>query len=139
MKYVLLISATLLVVMGLARCNNAKSPDAVATDTAAADQKAATKVADAQNKASKDNAKMQATVDDKAADLSNTEAKGAYDVAMKQADGAHDIALQQCQALAGDSQKNARIKRMPITVSRKRTPQRHRSRKRISMICGLMG
>jgi hypothetical protein len=108
MKYVNATAAGLLALMCVAGCNNAKSPDAVANDTAAAEQKADAKVADAQNDASKDDANMQAKVDDKAVALNNTEAKGAYDVALKQADGTHDVALEKCKAYGGDAQKKCK-------------------------------
>lgn len=77
----------------LAGCNNAKSPDTVATDVAAAQQSAAKQVADARAEASKDDAKA-----------NNVEAAAAYDVAVAKADGAHKVALEQCNALSGDAQ-----------------------------------
>jgi hypothetical protein len=86
-------------------CNNAKSPDAVASDVSAAQAKRASEVADAKQDAAKDANKAEAKVDDKSNDLNNVNAKGAYDVAMAQADGDHKVALQKCDALSGDSQK----------------------------------
>jgi hypothetical protein len=74
-----------------AGCNNAKSPDAVANDVAAAQAKRASEVADARQ--------------DAANDLNNANAKGAYDVAMAQADGDHKVASQRCDAMSGDAQK----------------------------------
>jgi hypothetical protein len=88
-----------------AGCNNAKSPDAVATDVAAAQAKRASEVADARTDAAKDTGKAEAKVDDKTVDLNNASAKGAYDVAMAQADGDHQVAVQRCSALSGDAQK----------------------------------
>jgi hypothetical protein len=86
-------------------CNNAKSPDAVANDVAAAQAKRATDVADAKQDAAKDTDKAEAKIDDKTNDLNNTNAKGAYDIAMAQADGDHSVAAQKCDALSGDAQK----------------------------------
>ncbi len=86
-------------------CNNAKSPDAVAKDVAAAQAKRAAEVADAKQGAAKDADSAEAKVDDKTNDLNNVNAKGAYDVAMAQADGDHKVALQKCDAVSGDAQK----------------------------------
>jgi hypothetical protein len=86
-------------------CNNAKSPDAVANDVAAAQAKRTSEVADARQDAAKDTGKAEAKVDDKTVDLNNASAKGAYDVAMAQADGDHQVAVQRCSALSGDAQK----------------------------------
>jgi hypothetical protein len=86
-------------------CNNPKSPDAVASDVAAAQTKRAAEVADAKQDAAKDTGNAEAKVDDKTVDLNNASAKGAYDVAMAQADGDHQVAVQRCDALSGDAQK----------------------------------
>jgi len=86
-------------------CNNAKSPDAVANDVAAAQAKRASEVADAKQDAAKDANKAETQVDDKTNDLNNANAKGAYDVAMAQADGDHKVASQRCDAMSGDAQK----------------------------------
>jgi hypothetical protein len=102
----LVISAVaVLAVAAVSGCNNAKSPDAVANDVAAAQAKRAAKVADAKQDAAKDENKAEAKVDDKTNDLNNVNAKSAYDVAMAQADGDHKVALQKCEAISGDAQK----------------------------------
>jgi hypothetical protein len=102
----LVISAVaVLAVAALSGCNNAKSPDAVANDVAAAQAKRAAKVADAKQDAAKDENKAEAKVDDKTNDLNNVNAKGGYDVAMAQADGDHKVALQKCEVVSGDAQK----------------------------------
>src|SRR5271168_3531288 len=101
----LLSFVALLAIAAAAGCNNAKSPDAVAKDVAAAQAKRASEVADAQQDAARDSNKAEAKVADKTTDLNNVDAKGAYDVAMAQADGDHKVALQKCDALSGDSQK----------------------------------
>jgi hypothetical protein len=101
----LLSFVALLAIAAAAGCNNAKSPDAVAKDVAAAQAKRASEVADAQQGASRDSNKAEAQVEDKTTDLDKVDAKGAYDVALAQADGDHKVALQKCDALSGDSQK----------------------------------
>jgi hypothetical protein len=91
-------------------CNNAKSPDAVANDVAAAHAKRASEVADAKQDAAKEANQAEAKVDDKTNDLNNANAKGAYDVAMAQADGDHKVARQKCDAMSGDAQKACKDK-----------------------------
>jgi hypothetical protein len=97
--------AGLLVLAGAAGCNKQKSPDAVASDVANAQQKAAGEVADARQDAAKDSEGAAAKVDEKSKDLDDTNARGAYDVAIAQADGDHKVATEKCQAMAGDAQK----------------------------------
>jgi hypothetical protein len=102
----LLISAlAVLAVAAASGCNQAKSPDAVANDVAAAQAKRATQVADAKQEAAKDENKAEAKVEDKTNDLNKANAQGAYDVAMSQADGDHKVAIQKCEARSGDAQK----------------------------------
>ena len=105
MQKLMLSLVVLLALTATSGCNNAKSPDSVANDVAAAQAKRASEVADAKQDAAKDANKAEAKVDDKTNDLSNANAKGAYDVAMAQADGDHKVALQKCDAFSGDSQK----------------------------------
>jgi hypothetical protein len=102
----LLVSmAALFAVAMVSGCNNAKSPDAVANDVAAAQAKRASEVADAKQDAAKEENKAEAKVDDKTVDLDKASAKGAYDVAMAQADGDHQVARKKCDAISGDGQK----------------------------------
>jgi hypothetical protein len=104
-----LVSIIALVAMVVASgCNNAKSPDAVANDVAAARAKRASEVADAKQDAAKEANQAESKVDDKTVDLNNASAKGAYDVAMAQADGDHQVARKRCDALSGDAQKACR-------------------------------
>jgi len=70
----------------LAGCNQAKSPETVAKDTAAAEQKGAENVADEQRDAQHENAEQ-------------TE-----DVAEARAKADHDTALAQCEGMAGEQQ-----------------------------------
>jgi hypothetical protein len=104
----LLISVMLFGALSAAGCNNAKPPDSVASDVAAAQKKAATETADAQRDASQSIAKAQTKTDDKAIDQTNTEAKAAYDVAIAKADGTHQVVLAKCQGLGGDAQKKCK-------------------------------
>jgi hypothetical protein len=92
----------------IAGCNNAKSPDAVANDVAAAQHKTAQEIADAQKEAAKDAATATEKVDEKTKDLNNVQATGAYDVSMAKAEGTHKIALDQCAALSGDAQSKCK-------------------------------
>ncbi len=105
MQKLLVPVIALLFAAAVSGCNNAKSPDAVAKDVAAAQAKRASEVADAKQDAAKDANSAEAKVDDKTNDLNNVNAKGAYDVAMAQADGDHKVALQKCDAVSGDAQK----------------------------------
>jgi hypothetical protein len=71
-------------------CNNAKSPEAAATDIAAARQSAAEKVADAQREQQKDMS------------------SDSYDIAVARAEGDHKIAIQKCDTLEGHDQKTCK-------------------------------
>jgi len=99
------IAVTVLLAAG---CNKAKSPESVAKDVSAAEQKASTEVANSQTDASKDIAQDADKVGNKMTDLNNTAAKGAYQVAVAKADGDRKIALAKCDALNGDEQKNCK-------------------------------
>jgi hypothetical protein len=92
----------------LSGCNNAKSPNTVANDIAAAQQAANKKVADARVEAAKDDAKATDKVNDKNQDLNNVEGTGAYDVAMAKAEGTHKVALKKCDAMSGDAQSKCK-------------------------------
>ena len=73
--------------LAVAACNNAKSPDKVADNVAAASQSASKEVADARREQQKDSS------------------SDAYDVAVARADGDHKVAVQKCDALEGHDQK----------------------------------
>lgn len=96
------IAATFILVGG---CNNAKSPETVAKDVAAAEQKASAEVANSEKDASKDLGKAADKVDDKLVDLNNAAAKDAYNLAVAKADGSRKVALANCLAASGDAQK----------------------------------
>jgi hypothetical protein len=103
-----LMSVIVLAALSAAGCNNAKSPDTVASDVSAAQKTAATATTEAQRDAGQSVAKAQTKTDDKAIEQSNTEAKAAYDVAIAKADGAHQVTLAKCQGLSGDVQKKCK-------------------------------
>ena len=100
-----LISAIVMSMVLITGCNSPKSPDAVAKDTAAAEQKASTEVANSEKDASKDLGKAADKVDDKLVDFNNTAAKDAYKLAVAKADGDRKVALANCSAASGDAQK----------------------------------
>ncbi|MGO9948674.1 MAG: hypothetical protein ACLPWG_17695 [Steroidobacteraceae bacterium] len=108
MKLKIVTAIGLITLAAVAGCNNAKSPDTVANDVAAAQQAAAKKVTEARREASNDDAKATDKVNDKSQDLNNVEAKGAYDVAMAKAEGAHKVALEKCNILSGDAQRKCK-------------------------------
>jgi len=79
--------ASMVTLLALSACNDAKSPDTAAKDIAAADQSARKEVADARRDQQKDMA------------------SDAYSVAVARADGDHKIAIQKCDTLDGHEQK----------------------------------
>jgi hypothetical protein len=89
-------------------CNGAKSPAAVATDVAAAQQQASTEVADARKDAAKNVDNAVANAGRSSKDANDVGARSAYDVAVAQADGDHNVAIQQCLALTGEAQKSCK-------------------------------
>ena len=89
----------------LTACNNAKSPDTIAKDVAAAEDKASTEVAKSENSAAKDLGGAAAKVDDKLIAFNNGAAKDAYNLAIANADGDRKVALAQCESASGDAQK----------------------------------
>jgi len=101
----LITSAIAMTFVLIGGCNNAKSPDAVAKDVAAAQQKASSEVANSEKDASKDLGKAADKVDDKLVDLNNAAAKDAYDLAVAKADGNRKVATANCAAASGDAQK----------------------------------
>jgi len=107
MRIVLISAIALATVLG-AGCDRPKSPDAVAHDVAAAEQKASTEVANSEKDASKDVGKAADKVGDKLTDLNNAAAKDAENIALAQADGDRKVALAKCSALAGDAQKKCK-------------------------------
>jgi len=101
----LLVSAIAMSIVLITGCNKPKSPDAVAKDVAAAEQKASTEVANSEKYASKDLGKAAEKVDDKLVDFNNAAAKDAYNLALAKADGDRKVALAKCSAASGDAQQ----------------------------------
>jgi hypothetical protein len=105
---ILMTSALALCAMLAAGCDKPKSPDAVAHDVAAAEQKASNEVSSSEKDASKDIGNAADKVGDKLTDLNNVAAKDAQNIAIAKADGDRKVALAQCSALAGDAQKKCK-------------------------------
>jgi hypothetical protein len=105
---ILLTSAIALTAMLAAGCDKPKSPDAVAHDVAAAEQKASTEVSNSEKDASKDIGSAADKVGDKLTDLNNVAAKDAEKVDIAKADGDRKVALARCSALGGDAQTKCR-------------------------------
>jgi len=95
-------------VLIIAGCDSAKSPDTVAKDVAAAQQKAAAEVANSEKTAEKDLNKAADKVDDTLVNFNNAAAKDAYNLAVAKADGDRKVALANCLALGGDAQKTCK-------------------------------
>jgi hypothetical protein len=108
MNYKFIRALSVLTVAVLAGCNHAKSPDIVANNIAATQQKADENIANVQQDASKNKVGAIDKVDDKRKDLNNVEAKGTYDVALARAGGNHDVALAKCNAVSGDVQSKCK-------------------------------
>ena len=105
---ILMTSAIALCAVLAAGCDKPKSPDAVAHDVAAAEQKASNEVSSSEKDASKDIGNAADKVGDKLTDLNNVAAKDAQNIAIAKADGDRKVALAQCSALAGDAQKKCK-------------------------------
>jgi len=103
-----LTSAMTIAVLIIAGCDSAKSPDTVAKDVAAAQQKAAAEVANSEKTAEKDLNKAADKVDDTLVNFNNAAAKDAYNLAVAKADGDRKVALANCLALGGDAQKTCK-------------------------------
>lgn len=94
--------------LGVAACDNAKSPDTVAKDVAKAEQKASNEVAKSEDSAAKDLNGAAAKVDDKLIAFNNDAAKDAYNLAVAKADGDRKVALANCESAGGDAQKKCK-------------------------------
>ena len=103
-----LTSAMTIAVLIIAGCDSAKSPDTVAKDVAAAEQKAASEVAKSEKAAEKDLNKAADKVDDTLVNFNNAAARDAYNLAVAKADGDRKVALANCLALGGEAQKTCK-------------------------------
>ena len=102
------VPMAILMTLCLAACNNAKSPDTVAKDTAKAEQKASSEVAKSEDSAAKDLNGAAGRVDDKLVAFTNDAAKDAYNLAVAKADGNRKVALANCESASGDAQKQCK-------------------------------
>lgn len=107
MRTVSIVAVSVAIIL-MAGCDKAKSPDAVAQDVAAAEQKASTEVAKSEQQVSKDLGNAAGKVDDKLVDLNNVAANDAYKLASAKADGDLKVALANCSAVGGDAQKTCK-------------------------------
>src|ERR1700733_9191067 len=105
---IVMTSALALCAVLAAGCDKPKSPDAVAHDVAAAEQKASNEVSSSEKDASKDIGNGADKVGDKLTVLNNVAAKDAQNIAIAKADGDRRVALAKCSALAGDAQKKCK-------------------------------
>jgi hypothetical protein len=101
-------SAMAIAALMIVGCDGAKSPDTVAKDVAAAQQKAAAELANSEKAAEKDLDRAAVKVDDTLINFNNAAAKDAYNLAVAKADGDRKVALANCLALGGDAQKTCK-------------------------------
>jgi hypothetical protein len=89
-------------------CYQAKTPDQVAKDTAAAENAATEHAGKVEQNADDRLHSAQAVVHDEQAAASHTRALESEKVAEAQAEGTHRVALAQCESLSGEAQKACR-------------------------------
>jgi hypothetical protein len=99
------ITAALLATCVLNACNQAKSPDQVAKDTAAAENTATEHAAKVEQSAGDKVNSAETVVSDEKAAAAHTAAVEAERVADAKAQGEHKVALAQCESLSGEPQK----------------------------------
>jgi hypothetical protein len=99
------ITAAILATCVLNACNQAKSPEQVAKDTAAAENTATENAAKVEQSAGDKVNSAQTVVRDEKTAEAHTAAVEAEKVADAKAQGEHKIALAQCESLSGEPQK----------------------------------
>jgi hypothetical protein len=99
------VTAALLATCVLNACNQAKSPDQVAKDTAAAENTATENAAKVEQSAGDKVNSAQTVVRDEKTAEAHTAAVEAERVADAKAQGEHKVALAQCESLSGEPQK----------------------------------
>jgi hypothetical protein len=104
-KSLLSLAAALIATCALSACNQAKSPDQVAKDTAAAEASANDHTAKVEEKAGEKLTSAQAVVQDEQQSADHTKAVQTEKVLTAQADGEHKVALAKCESMSGESQK----------------------------------
>jgi hypothetical protein len=107
-KPTLLLTAALMTACMLNACYQAKSPDEVAKDTAAATSAAAEKTEKALETADNKVASAEQVVQDEKTAAAHTEAVATEKVMDAKAEGRHKIALAKCESLSGEDQKACR-------------------------------
>jgi len=107
-KLGLVLTLALMGTCALSACDQAKSPDQVAKDTATAETSASEATAKAEQTAGDKVNSAQTVVQDEQAAADHTRAVQMEKVNETQAEGDHKIALAQCEKLAGESQKACR-------------------------------
>jgi hypothetical protein len=101
----ILVTVALLATCVLNGCNQAKSPEQVAKDTASAENTATENAAKAEQSAGDKVSSAQGVVRDEKSAEAHTAAVEAEKVADAKAQGEHKIALAQCESLSGEPQK----------------------------------
>jgi hypothetical protein len=94
-----------LAAINLCACNQAKSPDAVAQDTAEAKQKANENLSQAKEDANAKIADANAKVNQQENAVEHTAAVQNEKVNETQAKGTYDVAMARCEGLSGDDQR----------------------------------
>jgi long-subunit acyl-CoA synthetase (AMP-forming) len=107
-KTTLIFTLAVMVAGGVNACYQAKSPDQVAQDTAAAESKADAVTGKAEQRAADKIDSAQAVVSDEKAAAAHTRAIEIEKIADTRAEGNHKVALAQCESLAGEPQKACR-------------------------------
>jgi hypothetical protein len=104
-KTTLIFTLAVMVAGGLNACYQAKSPDQVAQDTAAAAAKANAATVKVEQRAADKIDSRQTVVSDEQAAAAHTRATELEKIADTRAEGNHQVALAQCESLAGEMQK----------------------------------
>jgi len=104
-----MVTLALMVAGVLNACYQAKTPDQVAQDTAAAQTNSSEAMAKAEQKAGDKVNNAQAVVTDEQNAVAHTRAVETEKVTDQQAEGNHKVALAQCESLSGDSQKACKV------------------------------
>jgi hypothetical protein len=100
-----LVPLALLATLLLTACNQARSPETVAADTASAQQKAQDSNAETQQSANEKMAQANADVNKAQADAEHVNAVQEEKVAETDAKGAYDVAMARCEGLSGSDQR----------------------------------
>jgi hypothetical protein len=107
-KTTFIFTLAVMVAGGMNACYQAKSPDQVAQDTAAAESQATSVTGKAEQRAAEKIDSAQTVVSDEQAAAAHTRAIELEKIADTRAEGNHQVALAQCESLAGEPQKACR-------------------------------